>query len=170
MPKIGQAEDTRPYNTRCLKCGCIVEKVVDRFGWDGKPARHIYRCANPYHNCGTVERDGCTPARKYEATAHAVFKGVWDPAAGSAEHPGPVEECQMPECVERMTHLANDGVTRHRGSYVDCTSEGCEPPFDPDPRPDPLGQCPVYGTHRWTWADDGNGHSGDVCMCGAFEE
>lgn len=39
-----------------------------------------------------------------------------------------------------------------------------------DPRPDPLGPCPVYGKHRWQWADDGNGHSGDVCKCGAFEE
>lgn len=186
MPKIGQAEDTRPYNTRCLKCGCIVEKVVDRFGFDGKPSRHIYRCPNPYHNCGTVERDGCTPARKYEATAHAL----WDGAGGEWEHPGPVEECIMPECVERMTHKGPDG-SRHPGTYLDCGDPGCEPPFegarapwaysdehveswtigrDPDPRPDPLGQCPVYGTHRWTWADDGNGHSGDVCMCGAYEE
>lgn len=194
MPKIGQAADTRPYNTRCLKCRCIVEKVVDRFGFDGKPSRHIYRCANPYHNCGTVERDGCEPGRVYgEATAHAV----WDGAGGSWEHPGPVEECQQAECLERMTHKAPDG-SRHPGAYLDCTREDCEPPFDrgpwgdwppadpgpigysdehveswtePDPRPDALAPCPrTGGPHRWTWADDGNGHSGDVCACGAFEE
>ncbi|AXH49468.1 hypothetical protein SEA_CROSBY_80 [Streptomyces phage Crosby] len=124
MPKIGAAPDTRPYNTRCVRCGCIVEKLVSRFGWDGKPKAWQYRCANPYHNCTTAEREGCEPARRYEATAHAV----WDGAGGSWEHPGPAEECDMPECVERMTHKGPDGE-RHPGRYADCDNPKCEPPF-----------------------------------------
>lgn len=124
MPKIGQAEDTRPYNTRCKKCGCLVEKQVSRFGFSGKPVKWAYTCVNPYHNCGTAEREFCEPVRKYEETAHAL----WDGAGGEWEHPGPVEECTMPECVERMTHKAPDG-SRHPGPYAQCQHEDCEPPF-----------------------------------------
>ncbi|UTN93085.1 hypothetical protein SEA_MARKY_82 [Streptomyces phage Marky] len=193
MPKIGaKPEPEGPYNLRCARCGCLVEKLVSRFGFDGKPKSWQYRCAYPYHNCGTVERDGCTPVRKYgQATAHAY----WDGAGGQWEHPGTAEECDRPECLERHTHKALKSGDRHPGRLVDCAAEECEPPFDrgpwgdwlpaspgysdehveswtdPDPRPDPLAPCPLTGrAHRWTWADDGNGHSGDVCACGAFEE
>ncbi|WIC89229.1 hypothetical protein SEA_BOGOTA_79 [Streptomyces phage Bogota] len=125
MPKIGAAADDRPYNVRCKVCGCITEKMISRFGWNGKAAAHAYRCANPFHNCGTVEREGCEPRRVYDQPpAHAY----WDGAGGSWEHPGRVEDCTMPECVERMTHKAPDG-TRHPGRYEDCTSADCEPPF-----------------------------------------
>jgi hypothetical protein len=127
MPKIGAKPDNRPYNTRCATCGCLVEKVVDRFGGFGRPDHTIYRCANPFHNCGTVLRDGCAPKRVYtEAVAHAY----WDGAGGSWEHPGPVEKCETPECLERHTHKA-PGVNgaRHMGRYEDCTHAECEPPF-----------------------------------------
>lgn len=181
MPKLGAKPDNRPYNTRCQKCGCIVEKLVSRFGWDGKPKSWQYRCANPYHNCGTVERDGCQPARRYEPVAHAV----WDGAGGSWEHPGPAEDCEMPDCVERHTHKALKSGERHPGRLEDCAAEECEPPFEsgPDPwgysdehveswtigrEPDPSGPCPKFGTHRWRWGDDDNGHCGDVCECGAY--
>jgi hypothetical protein len=192
MPKIGQAEDTRPYNTRCKSCGCIVEKLVSRFGYNGKPAAYSYWCANPFHNCSTVARDGCTPVRQYEAVRHAY----WDGHGGLWEHPGKVEDCDQPECEPKGHHLAglsNTGV-KHPGRYVDCGLPECEPPFEKgglpnvgrpwgysdehteswrtqDSQPDPLAPCPLTGReHRWTWADDGNGHSGDVCACGAFEE
>lgn len=126
MPKIGAKPDDRPYNTRCQTCGCIVEKLVSLFGWNGKAKSWQYRCANPYHNCGTVERDGCQPVRKYgEPVAHAV----WDGAGGTEEHPGPAEECDRPECVDRLTHKGLKTGERHPGRYENCPAEECEPPF-----------------------------------------
>ncbi|AYD86824.1 hypothetical protein SEA_MICRODON_77 [Streptomyces phage Microdon] len=125
MPKIGQAADERPYNVRCARCGCIVEKLVSRFSFSGKPAAHSYRCANPFHNCGTIERDGCEPRRVYETVAHAV----WDGAGGHWEHPGKPEDCEAPECLERHTHKGLKTGERHPGRYADCGAEECEPPF-----------------------------------------
>jgi hypothetical protein len=125
VPKIGQAEDTRPYNIRCAKCKCVVEKVISRFGWGGKAAEHIYRCAHPYHNCGTVQRDGCEPVRKYgERPAHST----WDGGSGAVEHPGKVEDCPAPECCYR-SHVSLDGEEKHPGRLQDCESARCEPPF-----------------------------------------
>lgn len=125
MPKIGQAEDTRPHNTRCTKCGCLVEKVIARFNMYGKGVKHQYRCMNPYHNCGTVERDGCTPERVYEPVAHAY----WDGADGYWTHPGRPEDCTTTECVERMTHKAIRSDERHPGPAITCQHDDCEPPF-----------------------------------------
>jgi hypothetical protein len=128
MPKIGAEADDRLYNVRCRVCGCLTEKLVSRFGWDGKPAAHAYRCANPFHNCGTVEREGCEPKRVYEALKHAY----WDGAGGSWEHPGTLDDCEMPECADRKDRhragLSPSGVW-HPGSYADCFEPTCEPPF-----------------------------------------
>lgn len=129
MPKLGQAEDTRPHNKRCRKCKCLVKKLVSRFGYDGKPAAHSYRCENPYHNCGTAERDGCEPVRVYEPVAHAY----WDGGGGHWEHPGPLEDCDNPECADRKDrHRAGlaPGGTWHPGTYGDCFLAECEPPFE----------------------------------------
>jgi hypothetical protein len=129
MPKIGQAPDERPYNTRCKRCGCLVEKLIDRFGFNGKPSHHIYRCANPYHNCGTVERDGCEPVRTYgEDFRHALNDG----AGGIWEHPGKAEECQQAECSWRHHDGLKTGA-RHMGRLADCLDPECEPPFDRGP-------------------------------------
>lgn len=128
MPKIGQKPDNRPYNLRCTVCGCLVEKVVSRFGFNGRPAAHAYRCAMWGHRCGTAEREACNPTRVYdEPIAHALSDGhggVW-------EHPGTPEDCTMPECVEKGSHkagLSPSGV-RHLGKYEDCYEPECEPPF-----------------------------------------
>lgn len=191
MPKLGADPHAgEPYNLRCSICGCLVEKVISRFGFNGKPAAWAYRCALWGHQCGTVDREACKPYRAYgEPIAHVLNDG----AGGIWEHPGKVEDCPLPDCADKG-HDALTGGVRHPGTLMDCTSEACEPPFDrgdpwashpasdvategdtswldPDPRPDPLAPCPRTGReHRWTWADDGNGHSGDVCACGAFEE
>ncbi|AWY07397.1 hypothetical protein SEA_JACKIEB_79 [Streptomyces phage JackieB] len=152
MPKIGAKPDNRPYNLRCRKCGCIVEKLVSRFGFTGKPVAHAYKCANPFHNCGTVEREFCEPYRAYdEPTAHAY----WDGAGGSWEHPGPVEECEMPECLERHTHKALLSGDRHPGKLEHCESEECEPPFE-------RGDVATSGDNPWGWPPvPGPGEPGD---------
>lgn len=126
MPKIGAKPDDRPYVLRCVRCGCLVEKQVSRFGWDGKPKSFVYTCANPYHNCGTVDRDFCEPKRSYgEATAHAV----WDGAGGVWEHPGRAEDCGTPECEGKHSHKALTSGERHPGPLANCQSQECEPPF-----------------------------------------
>lgn len=127
MPKLGaKPEPKKPHNLRCKKCGCLVEKLVSRFGFSGKPVKWAYKCANPYHNCGTAEREFCEPQRVYgEATAHAY----WDGAGGLWEHPGPVEECQSPECLERQTHRSVKSGERHPGPLISCTDPDCEVPF-----------------------------------------
>lgn len=61
-------------------------------------------------------------------------------------------------------HLVRDGsgiVWDHPGIAADCTSELCRPAPEPGPC------CHPYG---YTYADDGNGHSGSFCEgCGAPE-
>jgi hypothetical protein len=125
MPKIGAKPDDRPFNRRCAHCGCIVEKLVSRFGWDGKPKSWLYRCKHPFHNCTTVEREGCEPVRVYEPVAHAD----WDRTTGVVEHPGRVEDCADPRCEEYCGHRALSGGERHPGRLADCPSPACEPPF-----------------------------------------
>lgn len=123
MPKIGAKADERPYNRRCKVCGCLVEKLVSRFGFNGKPAAHAYRCGNAYHGCGTLEREGCEPVRVYgEPVAHGY---------STEEHPGPRETCDRPECLEARTHRAglSPSGTLHPGKYEDCYEQECEPPF-----------------------------------------
>lgn len=65
------------------------------------------------------------------------------------------------------------GSTAHRGRKEDCSYPDCEAEVRED-LGDPYRQNPdgSYGgnpdhAHRWTYGDDGNGHSGDVCNCGA---
>jgi hypothetical protein len=131
MPKIKPDPNAgKPYNLRCKKCGCIVEKLVSRFGFNGKAAAHAYKCANPWHNCGTIEREFCEPYRAYDQpTAHAV----WTDANAAEEHPGRPEDCERPECLDRLTHKGLKSGERHPGRYEDCAAEECEPPFDRGP-------------------------------------
>lgn len=152
MPKKGQrGAPERPYNLRCSVCGCIVEKLVSRFGYTGKPAAHAYRCANPFHNCGTIEREGCEPYRAYdEPKAHAY----WDGAGGHWEHPGAAEDCTAPECVDRMMHKGLRSGERHPGRYEDCTAEECEPPFDRGPWGDWPPAVPGPGEPGDPWPPD----------------
>ena len=128
MPKIGAKPDNRPYNVRCKKCGCLVEKMVARFGFNGRPAAHAYQCPVWGHQCGTVDREGCEPTRAYdEPIAHALNDGH----GAVREHPGTPEDCTVPECLESRTHragLSPSGV-RHSGRYEDCYEPECEPPF-----------------------------------------
>lgn len=129
MPKLGAKPDDRPYNTRCRKCGCLVEKLIARFNLYGKGVRHSYRCANPYHNCGTVERDGCEPYRVYGEPIRHV---LWGGDDGEGEHPGTLEDCELPDCADRKDRhragLAPD-TDWHPGPYVSCNRPECEPPF-----------------------------------------
>lgn len=125
MPKIGAEPDNREHNTRCKKCKCLVEKSVSRFGFNGRPVKWAYTCANPYHNCGTAEREFCEPVRVYEPTAHTY----WDGAGGEWEHPGRAEDCEMPECTDRMSHRSLKTGDRHPGPYASCTDPSCEPPY-----------------------------------------
>lgn len=93
--------------------------------------------------------------------------GVWT-------HRGRSRDCGKPECVQW-----------HREQWT----TGSEPPPEPAPwgysdehveswtdslpdPPDPLAPCPRWagGMHYWQWGDDENGHSGDVCACGAYRE
>jgi hypothetical protein len=125
VPKIGAKVDERPYNVRCSVCGCLVEKMVSRFGFNGKPAAHAYRCAVWQHNCGTLEREGCAPYREYEPEAHAFNDGE----GGVWEHPGRAEHCTAPECADRGHEPLSGGGERHPGRLEDCESAACEPPF-----------------------------------------
>ena len=127
MPKIKpDANAGKPYNLRCRKCGCLVEKLVSRFSMYGKPAAYAYKCANPFHNCGDMTREFCEPFRSYEEPkAHAV----WTDQNTAEEHPGAPEECEHVLCLERHTHRALRSGDRHPGRLVDCPSEECEPPF-----------------------------------------
>lgn len=129
MPKIGAKADNRPYNLRCKHCGCLVTKMVSRFGFNGRPAAHAYRCEQWGHQCGDMTREGCEPYRTYdEPVAHAYNDG----AGGVWEHPGTLEDCPLPDCEPRKDHhragLSPTGV-KHPGRYEDCYRPECEPPF-----------------------------------------
>lgn len=84
--------------------------------------------------------------------------GIWD-------HDGWARDCPDPRCGAAVTETWEAAAMGSRpGSYSDEFVESWTVPQATDP-------CPKYrnGEHRWTWADDGNGHSGDVCACGAVE-
>lgn len=78
------------------------------------------------------------------------------------------------------SHCYSDGeggVWTHRGLSRECTKLECvqwhreqEPPRPEEPYRGPAGEnCPKFGAHQWVWGDDQNGHSGDVCECGAYQ-
>jgi hypothetical protein len=143
MPKIGEKPNTRPYNLRCTVCGCLVEKLISRFNVYGKGAAYIYRCPDPYHNCGTASREGCTPERRYgEPVAHALWDG-----AGVWEHPGKLEDCPAAECSYRC-HTSLDGSETHPGRYQECERPTCEPPFE-------HGDVATSGDTSWREHDRG---------------
>ena len=92
---------------------------------------------------------------------------AWSNGKGGIEtHTGTGADCTRSECVAwREEQTAPWGYS---DEHVESWAVGSEPYSQP--RPDPLAPCPRFGTHRWVWGDDGKGHSGDVCACGAYEE
>ncbi len=67
------------------------------------------------------------------------------------------------------------GLFTHEGHGRHCLRLECveargERPWGLPEEPDPGKPCTLFPEHRWRWGDDGIGHSGDVCECGAFEE
>lgn len=99
-----------------------------------------------------------------------------DGLGGLWTHEGTGAECRKPDCVAWRAEQAAERPWGYSDEHVESWTIGSELDYtageEPeDPRPDPLAPCPLTGRpHRWRWADDGNGHSGDVCACGAFEE
>lgn len=117
---------------------------------------------------------------------YAPLHGYSDGKGGIWTHEGYARTCRMPECVQWHREQKKDVPPLlppktppwgYSGEHVESWSsgseldyvDGSEPP--PDPRPDSLALCPeTGGEHKWQYGDDGKGHSGDVCACGAFEE
>jgi hypothetical protein len=95
--------------------------------------------------------------------------GVWT-------HRGRSRQCRKPECVQwwREQDRARPPLVRDepapRGYSEEPYESWTEDAGRTEPYRGPAGEnCPRYGQHRWTWGDDDNGHSGDVCECGAYQ-
>lgn len=86
-------------------------------------------------------------------------------------HPGLVVNCPEKGCQEWVAAriIALDAKNSEIPPWG-YTEEPQESWTNVPERPDPLGPCPKFGKHLWVWGDDGNGHSADICACGAYEE
>lgn len=132
MPKIGapKGQDERPYKTICTICLDDVEKLIAQFNLYGEGKRFTYGCSNPYHNCGTVERDGCTPKRVYTDSAGQAEYAEWLKAKLDERTYSTLDARGKRVYAEPGTHLYDDGagaIWQHPGLKENCPSLDCSP-------------------------------------------